>query len=238
MVQSKNRLLVKGVLACVFMLAWGSIVFVQFVWHISGPTISWIFSLAAAVSGAFSAFALKAIEEDSRARVEQKIEQFEIKAAQEPEKTKLAWDLARVKLEAYFDRNLSQVRMIFFVAMFVMVVGFIFVLSGISIAFHKPESMRPSYISSISGIITQFIGLTFMLIYRSTMAQANQFMEVLERINAVGMAVQILDTIPEGEVQLKNSTRAQIAALLLSPAAKSVSRTRRSGAVRNEALQI
>jgi hypothetical protein len=63
-----------------------------------------------------------------------------------------------------------------------------------------------------------------MVIYRSTMAQANRFMEVLERINTVGMAVQILDSIPEAEAQLKNSTRAEIVALLLSAKAKSSSR--------------
>jgi hypothetical protein len=36
------------------------------------------------------------------------------------------------------------------------------------------------------------------------MAQANQSMEILERINMVGMAVQILETIPEGDSELKN----------------------------------
>src|SRR5579864_3792770 len=99
----------------------------------------------------------------------------------------------RVKLEAYFDRNLSQVRMIFFVAVPVMVVGFAFVMWGVTLAISKPDSIKTSYIATISGIITEFIGVTFMVIYRSTMAQANQFMDVLERINTVGMAVQILD---------------------------------------------
>ena len=55
------------------------------------------------------------------------------------------------------------------------------------------------------------------------MAQANQFMEVLERINTVGMAVQILDAIPEQETQLKNSARAEIVSLLLSVNARSKS---------------
>jgi hypothetical protein len=56
--------------------------------------------------------------------------------------------------------------------------------------------------------------------FRSTMTQANQLMEVLERINPVGMAVQILDSIPEEESELKNSTRAEIVALLLSAKAQ------------------
>lgn len=152
---------------------------------------------------------------------ERKIEQIAEKAEKEPEKTKFAWDLARVKLEAYFDRNLSQVQMIFFVAVAVMVVGFVFILWGVNLAITKPEVIKTSYIAAASGIITEFIGVTFMVIYRSTMAQANQFMEVLERINTVGMAVQILDAIPEKETELKNTTRAEIVSLLLSVNARS-----------------
>jgi hypothetical protein len=95
-----------------------------------------------------------------------------------------------------------------------MIVGFIFVLIGIGLAIAHPESLRPSAVAACSGIITQFIGATFMVIYRSTMAQANEFMTVLERINRVGMAVQIVDVLPDS-TELKNDTRAQIATLLL-----------------------
>jgi hypothetical protein len=165
---------------------------------------------------------------------EKRIEQIEVKAEKEPEKTKFAWDLARVKLEAYFDRNLSQVNMIFLVAVLVMIVGFSFILWGVMIAISKPEIIKTSYLAGISGIITEFIGVTFMLIYRSTMAQANQFMEVLERINTVGMAVQILDAIPNESTELKNSTRAEIVRLLLAVNQK-IKTTTKSGAVRQRA---
>jgi hypothetical protein len=69
-------------------------------------------------------------------------------------------------------------------------------------------------VAAVAGIISQFIGATFMLIYRSTMAQANAFMLVLERINTVGMAVQVIDVMPNDAE--KNSVRADIAKLLLN----------------------
>ena len=78
------------------------------------------------------------------------------------------------------------------------------------------DSLKVSAIAALSGIITEFIGATFMMIYRSTMTQANQFMEVLERINTVGMAVQFLDAIPQEHAELKNITRTEIVGLLLS----------------------
>jgi hypothetical protein len=155
-------------------------------------------------------------ERQSSALKEEKIEQIEKRTEQEPEKTKYAWDLAREKLELYFDGNLSQVRWIFRVAIAVMVAGFVLILWGVSHALANPDSIKPSYLAAVSGIITEFIGVTFMVIYRSTMAQANQYVGVLERINIVGMAVQILDAIPEADSELKNKTRAEMVSLVLS----------------------
>lgn len=147
---------------------------------------------------------------------DQKIEALEKKAEEEPDKARPAWDLARVKLEAYFDRNLLQVKMIFYVAVVVMLAGFFFILWGLRIAVANPERVKVALIASASGVITQFIGLTFMVIYKSTMLQANQFMSILERINTVGMAVGILDAIKDEADDLKDVTRVEIIRLLLA----------------------
>jgi len=143
----------------------------------------------------------------------QRIEKAESRADAEPEKAKFAWDLARVKLEAYFDRNLSQVNQIFYFALFVMFVGFGFVMWAVWLSIGQPKITPTSIVASSAGILSQFIGATFMLIYRSTMSQANSFMHILERINTVGMSIQILDSVPEGD--LKNMTRAEMIGVLL-----------------------
>ena len=82
-----------------------------------------------------------------------------------------------------------------------------------------PTIIPPAWIASISGLITQFIGATFMVIYRSTMAQANEFVTVLDRINTVGMAMKVLDQIPD-EDRTKNSAREHLISLLLAPSVK------------------
>jgi len=97
-----------------------------------------------------------------------------------------------------------------------MMVGFCFVLAAVVMSLNHPEITPAAKVAALSGIITQFIGASFLVIYRSTMAQANEFMSVLERINTVGMAVQVLDSIPEANAALKDKTRAQIVELLLS----------------------
>jgi hypothetical protein len=145
-----------------------------------------------------------------------KVATLEKIATEEPEKAKPASDVANEKLQQYFDRNLSQVRLIFYAALGAMVVGFSFVMIGIELAVSHPETFRMSLVASGSGIITEFIGLSFMALYKNTVSQAAQYVDVLERINVVNMSMQILDTLPESEGQLRNTTRAEIAKLLLS----------------------
>jgi hypothetical protein len=107
---------------------------------------------------------------------------------------------------------------IFIVAIVVMLIGFLFVLSDVWLAIKSP-GQNTAWIVAISAIITEFIGVTFMVIYRSTMARANRYVEVLERMNVVGMAVQVLEAIPEAESELKNKTRAEMSRILHSAGA-------------------
>ncbi len=158
-------------------------------------------------------------EEATKAADVAKQLELEKKAEAAPDKIKPVWELARFTLENYFQRNLSQVRQIFYVSVGAMIAGFLIVLLGIAIAFTDPQRLKVAIISSASGVLTQFISLTFMAIYKSTMAQANRYVAVLERINTVGMSVQVLDSMDRGDkdsLDLKNRTRVEIVTLLLT----------------------
>jgi hypothetical protein len=71
-------------------------------------------------------------------------------------------------------------------------------------------------LAAIFGGVTQFIGATFLVVYRSTMLQASAFMTVLERINTVGMAVRELNRISDDRANLRDRARAHLVELLLS----------------------
>jgi hypothetical protein len=152
------------------------------------------------------------------------IERAETAARAEPEKAKPAWDVARLKMERYLTINLSQMGAIFWVSIGTMLIGFgaIFwgIEQGIAFAEHseKLDSIKslPAFLAACSGIITEFIGVTFLIIYRSTMKQATSYFKTLERINSVGMATQILDAMPDEA--LRNQTRSELIKLLLQGA--------------------
>jgi O-antigen/teichoic acid export membrane protein len=153
------------------------------------------------------------IEQEAR---KDKIEEVEQRVREHPEKPQLAWDLARAKLESYLDRNLSQVRSIYWLTLLVMFVGFGFVLYGLYHAFQSPDKLAVSIVASASGVLISFIGGSFLLIYRSILGQSKDYVAVLERINAVGMAVQVISNIPEASGTLRDQTTAELARQLLS----------------------
>lgn len=147
---------------------------------------------------------------------EQKVEEAERRAEEQPQQPRAAWDLARIKLEQYLDRNLKQVRSIFWLSILVMGVGFTLIGYGVLKVYENPATFNASIVTAISGILINFIGATFLIIYRSTMEQAKDYVSILERINAVGMSVQILEQIDETDPKLKNQATADVAKQLLA----------------------
>lgn len=151
-------------------------------------------------------------EKEIKAKIKEKEDDLE----RHPEKTKTAWELARMKLESYLNRNIKQVRWVFFWTILIMIAGFVIIGYGIFKVYESPTNFKPSILVTITGLITEIISATFLVIYRATMNQAKNYVDVLERINAVGMSVQILETIDATEVKLKNQTKADLASGLLN----------------------
>jgi hypothetical protein len=151
-----------------------------------------------------------------RLAVAKKIQRAERKVEEHPREPQAAWELAQVKLETYLDRNLSQVRSIDWLTVVVMTLGFLLIGYGVLKVFANPsQNFNASIVATASGILVNFIGASFLVVHRSTMSQAKDYVTILERINAVGMAVQILETIPDDEKNLRQQTTAALATEML-----------------------
>lgn len=152
----------------------------------------------------------------------ERIAEAESKIEDEPTQITPAWDLARITLEAYFNRNLGQITAIFWLSVTVMFIGFVIIVWGITQSIRSPELIAPAAIAAGAGVITEFIGATFLFIYRSAIEQAINYSKTLERINSVGMAMKILDTMPDEtkDEDLKSKTKATLVELLIKQAQK------------------
>lgn len=133
---------------------------------------------------------------------------------EEPGKTKPVWDMAQLTLEVYFDRNLNQIRWIFWLSIGVMSLGFILIIYGVTLGFQNPQgNWGIAAIGGIAGVLTEFIGATFLFVYKSSMQQADKYTEILERMNFVGMAMQMLDSAAYSKKSIEASTNSLEASL-------------------------
>jgi len=173
----------------------------------------------ALVAVAFFVLSIVAVQQKSVDQEEsaKKIEEVERRVHENPAEHQAAWDLARLKLEAYLARNLAQVKSIFWLTLLVMTAGFSLIVYGVVRVYDSPEAFKPSVVAACAGIIVNLIGASFLVVYRATMEQAKEYVTILERINAVGMAVQIVDGIEQtaGD-ELRAKTTADIAKQLLT----------------------
>jgi len=142
----------------------------------------------------------------------EKVNQAETEAKEVEGKSKPSWDLARVTLQEYFNRNLAQITWIFWLSLVVMLIGFGIIIWGITQSSKSPDYFLPGVIAGVAGVLTEFIGATFIFVYKSTIQQAMEYLKTLERINSVGMAMQILDTMPDNAqtTDLKSKTKSML----------------------------
>jgi len=125
--------------------------------------------------------------------------QENLETATPQEQPKAAWILAKDTLEDYLNRNLDQLRNIFRLSVGAFISGFALITASIWFAFKHPGNPLASQISIWSGAIVSFISATFLVVYKASMNEAKEYMRVLERINAVGMAVSVLESLQKKE---------------------------------------
>ncbi len=202
---------------------------------------SYIYAISIFVTASSLVFFVDARMRAAKTKREQKLAHAHQLAAENPKQAQYAWNLARARLEDYIDQNSKQVPLVFWLAVIVTIAGFGVVVWGVSASFLPGRTTVPvvseqgqqsgaaaqqksvpggtpsgSLIATGAGLITQFLGATFLVIYKSTIQQAEDFVLVLDRINNVGMAMQVLDQMPDDAPELKNDVRAKIITQLLS----------------------
>ncbi len=200
--------LVCVVLACVFGILEATKVLEPKI----ADNVAVVFGMSAGLIGLILSAYQSVIEQKGR---QERLKVKEEEVQKNPEKTRAAWDLAQEKLENYLDRNLAQVRSIYWLCVIVMLFGFVLIASGAILIYKNPQALNASVLSSISGILVTFLGGTLLFIYKSTMSQAKDYVSMLERINAVGMSLQIIDTLDGANKDMQNQAKADLAKELL-----------------------
>lgn len=137
-----------------------------------------------------------------------------------------AWNLSCVTLETYIDKNVDRITAMFQLSVAIMLIGFVIIFWGIS----QPIIVRAIYsekqnitsfsdifphslIASVIGVITEFVGLAFFFIYQSTLQQISNYSKILEHNNSIGIAMRILDSMTENQINDLNSLKVTLVEL-------------------------
>ncbi|HXP93467.1 MAG TPA: hypothetical protein VN905_08335 [Candidatus Binatia bacterium] len=127
------------------------------------------------------------------------------------------WDVALGTLENFWNTNKVQNGQVFVLSVGATVLGFLVLIVSIVLkAFNIGQSQDD--IAIIAGVLSQFIGATLLIVYRSTVSQSSRFAEALERILTAGMSAAIVETIEGSEpevIAVRNKYRGEVAIEIL-----------------------
>jgi hypothetical protein len=112
----------------------------------------------------------------------------------------------KISLEDYYRVNLSQIQIIFTFSVAAMIAGFILIIVSLLwsmfIVVNKPQNNQqfstnyiPSVVGAVSGMIGNFIGATFLFLYKSAVEQSSKYSQFLERDNSLKLAQSLLEDI-------------------------------------------
>jgi hypothetical protein len=109
------------------------------------------------------------------------------------------------QLAEYYTISKGQARGSFLVSVVAMILGFVTLISGIWILFVPnvdPAGIRTiSTVSTIGGVLTQFVGASYFYLYNKTIAQMNYFYERLVKLQDTMLSIRLCDGIEEKSLQ-------------------------------------
>lgn len=132
----------------------------------------------------------------SFSELENNKEQLKEEEKENPEKIKPMWDYAKNELMIQLELIKKQANLIFKISIISIVIGLVTILISIFFIINNDLS-QILVISTIGGILTEFIGATFLVMYKSLILQLNENLKILERLNFIGIGIKILDTMDE-----------------------------------------
>jgi hypothetical protein len=104
------------------------------------------------------------------------------------------------QLNEYYVINKSQGRSSFYASMFAIMLGFITIIASIAMFYlAKVPNLTMAAISTLSGIIIQFIGAAYFYVYRKSIEQMNLYFDQLTKMQDTMLAVKLAQDLTDGD---------------------------------------
>lgn len=141
---------------------------------------------------------------------DKKEQQEEIKKEEkeQPDKIKPTWEYGKVELMEQLEVTKKQIRITFWCSLIAIIFGLVLIFK---IIITQNLDKDISILGIIGGVIVEFIGATFLFMYKSLISQLNENLKILERLNFVGIGIKILDTLESENKEEVNSAKMKLA---------------------------
>lgn len=149
-------------------------------------------------------------EKESKEKIEGDINSAKNDIIENPKKALPLWELANSYLQKYYNENLNQIKSIYILSLISLISGFLLILILVIMAPILKLDIEHFDIGIIAGIITEFIGATFLFIYKSTISQGLEYSNSLNKTNNIGMSIKILESIESTENNIEKIEDAKI----------------------------
>lgn len=119
------------------------------------------------------------------------------------------------QIKEYYTINLNQAKSSYNWSVTAITFGFVLIVIGISwLFFSDQQNLSSGLIASASGIISEFIGLTYLLMYNKSLKQLNMYFRELINIQDTLLAVEICEKLDSTEAKKIEITEKIILALI------------------------
>ncbi|RBN49728.1 TRADD-N-associated membrane domain-containing protein [Flavobacterium psychrolimnae] len=103
------------------------------------------------------------------------------------------------QLNEYYTINKNQAKSSFRFSVFAIVIGLITILTGIWLQYLDIAKIEVNYITAISGLILEFIGGAYFLMYKKSLEQVNFFFGQLIKIQDTMLSINLANNIESVE---------------------------------------
>jgi len=129
--------------------------------------------------------------DNERAQLESKIEE------ENNENVRQVIKLNLNSLERYYTTNQTQSENSYKISVLMIIIGFVLVTLTIIMLFVDSEAFTLTIITGLAGIVSKFIGLTSLYLFKESNKNVNEFVERLSYLRNVMLAVDLAEKMPD-----------------------------------------
>lgn len=114
------------------------------------------------------------------------------------------------QLDEYFTINKVQAKNSYSFSVTMIVIGFGVIITGVLLWLYGKLTLNVMVISTLAGVIAEFIGATSLLLYKESTKQIQLFFDKLTYLQHVMLAIELAEKLPD------NSKTEQISSIITS----------------------